>query len=1042
MANPTQNSKDENAGEPFEQAPSESLNLEAGLAAAYGQPTGLDTNPNHPRSFYRPGEIIANRFSLIEPIGEGGMGTVWYAEQTAPVKRKVALKLIKPGLDSRTVLARFEAERQALAMMDHPNIAKVFDGGITDLGHPFFVMELVRGTSLTAFCDERRLDLNERIRLFVSVCQAIQHAHQKGIIHRDIKPSNIMVALYDGNPVPKVIDFGVAKAIGPSLTDISLHTEFGAVVGTAEYMSPEQAELNNLDIDTRSDVYSLGVLMYELLAGSPPFARAELAEKGLHEILRVIREVDPQRPSVKLSTSKMRASIAALRGIEPDALGKMLRSDLDWIVMKSLEKDRSRRYESPQAMARDLERYLRDEPVDACPPSTRYRIGKFLRRYRWQTIGASLFLATLIAGIIGTSLGFFHAESQRRIAVKAQQAADDRAAGERQAKQDALQQKEIAEKAEDATLESYRASTDDAIEKLIISKAALSNQERSYLDSALKRWQAFADRQGSDQRSRAISAEAHFRVATIWETLGEKDRAIAEYERADELWDQLGSEFPEQGHYRNESNRSRRNKATLLRLLHKFPEAEALLKSTIANQEKLVEQFSTNAKFRQESLRESSSLGFLLGRMGKDDEAASVLSHAVEMQQTLVDEFPDINEYRYSLASVRQTYSERLRNLGRAGAEAELRLALENYERVAKNNPSVLYHRAGLAKCLKDLGSQLADSGNHVEAEQLLRRSVAAMQSLVTEFPSAPEFRATLADSHQILGYLLRDLLSRTLEAEFEYRKATEIRERLVADFPDVPGHRIGLSVSYFTLGYILSAQRKFVEARAEYLKALAIDEEMLASSPTVPDRKISLAWTFSNLGQLDLDTGNAAKSIAWLDKSIQLGRDVFESQPQSVDARRLLEDCYQRRARARKKLNDDGFQQDWDQVLELIPDDGLPQSRMRKAVMLQEAERFELMLSEIESLALLDSGITGPHNWTPVNWYDFASMFSSASKNTPARQQELADRGMEMLKKSVQSGFQDLDYMQLDKSLDVIRDREEFKQIVEELERIRKPQK
>ena len=343
----------------------------AGLAAAFGPGTSAEAAAVRSRRLYEPGSMIAEKYRLIEQIGEGGMGFVWYAEQLAPVKRKVAIKLIKPGLDSQSVLARFEAERQALALMDHPNIARVFDGGITDLGHPFFVMELVRGTSITTWCDQNKIGLRERLELLIPVCQAIHHAHQKGVIHRDIKPSNVMVAMFDGKPVPKVIDFGVAKAFGANLTDLSLHTAFGAVVGTAEYMSPEQAQLNNLDIDTRSDVYSLGVLMYELLAGSTPFPHAELVERGWQEALRVIRDVDPLRPSIRLSTSKMRASIAALRGVEPSELGKLLRSELDWVIMKTLEKDRARRYESASALAWDLQRYLQDEPVDACPPSAR-----------------------------------------------------------------------------------------------------------------------------------------------------------------------------------------------------------------------------------------------------------------------------------------------------------------------------------------------------------------------------------------------------------------------------------------------------------------------------------------------------------------------------------------------------------------------------------------------------------------------------------------------------------------------------------------------
>ena len=287
-----------------------------------------------------PGTVIGP-YKLIEQIGEGGMGTVWMAQQTEPVKRLVAVKLIKAGMDSRQVIARFEAERQALALMDHANIARVLDAGTTGAGRPYFVMDLVKGVPITQYCDEHHLTPRQRLELFIPVCQAVQHAHQKGIIHRDLKPSNVLVALYDGKPVPKVIDFGVAKAAGQQLTDKTLVTGFGNIVGTLEYMSPEQAEINQLDIDTRSDIYSLGVLLYELLTGSPPFCRKELEKAGMLEMLRVIREQEPSKPSTKLSTADGLPTLAANRGTEPAKLTKLVRGELDWIVMKALEKDRS-----------------------------------------------------------------------------------------------------------------------------------------------------------------------------------------------------------------------------------------------------------------------------------------------------------------------------------------------------------------------------------------------------------------------------------------------------------------------------------------------------------------------------------------------------------------------------------------------------------------------------------------------------------------------------------------------------------------------------
>lgn len=357
------------------------------------------------------GTVIASKYTLVELIGEGGMGSVWRAKQTEPVKRIVAVKLIKAGMDSKQVITRFEAERQALALMDHPHIAKVLDGGL-HAGRPYFVMELVKGVPITEYCDTCKLTPKSRLELFVQACQAIQHAHQKGIIHRDIKPSNVLVALYDDKPVVKVIDFGVAKATGGTLTEKTLDTGFGGVVGTPQYMSPEQATFNNLDIDTRSDVYALGVLLYELLAGSPPFSKKELEEKGLLEILRVVREEEPPRPSTKLSTADALPSLSANRGTEPKKLTGLLRNELDWIVMKALEKDRIRRYETANGFAADVQRYLAGEPVLAHPPTTLYRVKKFVRRHKGQVIAASLVLFALLAGVVGTTLGLLEANKQ------------------------------------------------------------------------------------------------------------------------------------------------------------------------------------------------------------------------------------------------------------------------------------------------------------------------------------------------------------------------------------------------------------------------------------------------------------------------------------------------------------------------------------------------------------------------------------------------------------------------------------------------------
>jgi serine/threonine protein kinase len=401
-----------------------------------------------------PGVVVAGRYKLLEEIGDGGMGTVWMAEQRDPVKRLVAVKLIKPGMDSRAVLARLEAERQALALMDHPNIAKVLDGGTTEGGRPFFVMELVKGLPLAEYCDARRLPIKDRLNLFVQICSAVQHAHQKAVIHRDLKPSNVLVTEHDGKPVPKVIDFGLAKALSgaTTLTDRTLYTAYGTMVGTPLYMAPEQVGINALDVDTRTDIYALGVMLYELLVGSTPLEKVRFKEETWDEVKRRIREEEPPRPSTRLSSSANLPSLAASRQIEPAKLSRLVRGELDWIVMKALEKDRGRRYETANGFAMDVQRYLAGEPVLAVPPSAGYRLKKFIRRHKGQVAAVSVVMLALVVGFVGTLIGLVEARIQRNAAEAARQAEADeraRAVAERDDKEKARREADAAKKRAD-----------------------------------------------------------------------------------------------------------------------------------------------------------------------------------------------------------------------------------------------------------------------------------------------------------------------------------------------------------------------------------------------------------------------------------------------------------------------------------------------------------------------------------------------------------------------------------------------------------------
>jgi serine/threonine protein kinase/tetratricopeptide (TPR) repeat protein len=388
-----------------------------------------------------PGSVLGP-YKLLEQIGEGGMGLVFMAEQAQPVRRKVALKILKPGMDTRQVVARFAAERQALALMDHPHIAHFYDAGTTATGRPYFVMELVRGVPITEFCDQRRLTPRQRLELFVTVCQAVQHAHQKGIIHRDLKPSNVLVTLHDTVAVPKVIDFGIAKATTGPLTERTLFTGFAQLLGTPLYLSPEQAEMSGLDVDTRSDVYALGVMLYELLTGTTPFASETLRKAGYDELRRIIREEEPPRPSQRVTTLAAEActTVAERRGVDGRRLRQLLRGELDWIVLKALEKDRNRRYESASALAADVQRYLHDEPVEACPPSAAYRLRKFGWRYRRAIVTAGVIAVVLIAA---TAVSIWQALKARDAGERATREANNARAVNEFLLQDLLRQVDV-----------------------------------------------------------------------------------------------------------------------------------------------------------------------------------------------------------------------------------------------------------------------------------------------------------------------------------------------------------------------------------------------------------------------------------------------------------------------------------------------------------------------------------------------------------------------------------------------------------------------
>jgi serine/threonine protein kinase len=642
-----------------------------------GAAAGLEAMPVNERV----GATIGGRYKLLERIGEGGFGVVFMAEQLHPVRRKVALKLVKPGMDTKQVIARFEAERQALALMDHEHIARVLDAGATETGRPYFVMELVHGIQITEYCDKNKLSPRERLELFLPVCRAVQHAHTKGVIHRDIKPTNVLVTLHDGVPVPKVIDFGISKAMGRQLTERTLFTNFAQMVGTPLYMSPEQAEMSGLDVDTRSDIYSLGVLLYELLTGTTPFDKDRLKSAAVDEVRRIIREEEPPRPSTRLGTlgENLLLTVSQSCRTDPRRLGQIVRGELDWIVMRAMEKDRTRRYETANALARDVERYLRDEAVEACPPSTMYRFSKFARRNKVPLLIAAGSLAALLvltASLIVSNVLITRERNEKSLALHAKDVALQTAkASEEAARQSAERAEAQSQRAEASFLRSRIAIRD------LVVKAAQGDGEWSQLNHPLRK--KFAD-------------EAIKFYETIVQEAGSKPEI--QYETA------VG--------YRS---------LAALMIAADNPRAKKLIDQSIAILERLQTDFPGVAQYRQQYAWSHFILASIQNRAGHSDDAMATLQKSTELYETLVAQHPEVPDYPDdALIVYRQLGDFGVRKNQRARAEKAFRRALVMHDVQVAKFPKQPGNAPVVAYCYFQLAELLIQTGREKEATDVL----------------------------------------------------------------------------------------------------------------------------------------------------------------------------------------------------------------------------------------------------------------------------------------------------------------------------------
>ena len=768
---------------------------------------------------------------------------MYLAVQNEPVRRKVALKVIKPGMDSRAVVARFEAERQALALMDHPNIAKVFDAGATDTGRPYFVMELVNGTPITEFCDECEFSMRERLELFVAVCHGVQHAHQKGVIHRDLKPKNLLVEVHDGRPIPKIIDFGIAKAMDRHLTELTLQTGIDQIVGTPLYMSPEQAERCGLDVDTRSDIYSLGVVLYELLTGSMPFDRQQLEGASLEEIRSLVRHQEPLRPSTRINTMGQPATtISEQRGTNPTALSHSLRHELDWIAMKALEKDRTRRYETASDFARDIQRYLCDETVKACPPSAAYRFGKFSRRHR---VGLGVTILVSLALFAGLSLALWQAQVARREATRAN-IENDRA-------HETLR---VALETVDAI---YAAVTDQRLEN----ESVHDPVKLKVLANTRPFYERLVQINPTDSPLQEQQARAYQCLGYIHERLGDYARAETAFKDAAVAFRELAASCPSEPALRLHLGQCLLSRGWILTCRNRRAEGFRALDEAVLTLAELAAAFPNHPAYATERAHAMCMRGLWYFDTARFAEALQDFGTVVQDQRPIVEAFPQDAWSRYVLAFAYQNYAMTV-GVQRQFDEAEkyCQLSLHQKQILLRDQPANPTYRWHYAQTYMSWAASLADAERWEDAAVKCRQSNDLHHSLTTDYPDIPLYRMSYVPS-LLTSARISAHLDDWVAVDQHYRQAVEQAEKMVALSDQDVRFCNAWTRAYREYSDFLIATGQYESAQGLYRILLDRLERLIASAPANGAYRSAYVSGVLNMTGLWSQDGRCEKAVA-----------------------------------------------------------------------------------------------------------------------------------------------------------------------------------